>query len=87
MWLVDKDFFGSASVKKVLPVMVPQLTYKDLAIGDGLLARRLWTETILKGKNPEKKQQILNDLISYCTLDTFAMVEILAELRRLVDLG
>ena len=23
MWFVDKDFFGSASLKKVLPVLVP----------------------------------------------------------------
>lgn len=85
MWLVDKDFYGSASVKKVLPVLVPKLSYKDLAIGDGLLARRLWTETILRGENPEKIDQILNDLKSYCTLDTLAMVEILRELKKMVS--
>lgn len=29
-WFVDKDFFGSASIKKVLPVLVPDLSYDGL---------------------------------------------------------
>ena len=76
MWLFDKDFFGSASLKKVLPVLAPELSYKELAVSDGLLARRLWTETILEGKHPEKRAAILSDLSQYCTLDTYAMVRI-----------
>lgn len=83
MWFFDKDFFGSASVKKVLPALVPELSYKGMDVSDGLLARRVWTETVLKGKNPEKKQDTLTSLSKYCTLDTFAMVRILDELRHL----
>jgi hypothetical protein len=85
MWLFDKDFFGSASLKKVLPVLAPELSYTELAVSDGLLARRLWTETILEGKHPEKRSAILSDLSQYCTLDTFAMVRILEELTRIVN--
>ncbi len=84
MWFVDKAFFGSASVKKVLPALVPELSYKELDVSDGLLARRVWTETILDGKNPDKKQEVLANLSTYCTLDTFAMVKILEELKKLV---
>ena len=84
MWFVDKDFFGSASVKKVLPALIPELTYKDLEVSDGLLARRVWTETILMSKNPEQKEKILSDLSTYCTLDTLAMVRILEVLRKIV---
>ncbi len=84
MWLVDKNFFGSASVKKVLPALIPELTYKDLDVSDGLLARRVWTETILMGKNPEQKEKVLSDLSTYCTLDTLAMVRILEVLRKIV---
>ena len=73
MWLFDKDFFGSASLKKVLPVLAPELSYKELAVSDGLLARRLWTETILEDKHSEKRTAILSDLSQYCTLDTYAM--------------
>lgn len=84
MWFVDKNFFGSASVKKVLPALVPELSYKDLAVSDGLLARRIWTDTVLMNKNPEQKEKILSDLSSYCTLDTLAMVRILDVLRKIV---
>ena len=80
MWLVDKDFFGTAKLKKVLPVLIPELSYKELGVPDGLLARRTWTETILDGKNQGQKDQILSDLSEYCTLDTYAMVRILEEL-------
>jgi hypothetical protein len=32
---VDKDFKGSASIKNVLPVLVPELSYKNLGIQEG----------------------------------------------------
>ena len=83
MWFFDKDFFGSASIKKVLPIMVPELTYKELDISDGLLARRTWTETILKEKNQDTRDKTMSDLSKCCTLDTYAMVRILEELQQL----
>ena len=82
MWFFDKDFMGSASVKKVMPVLAPELSYKELNVGDGLLARRQWTETVLEDKNKFKRTEIMYDLGKYCTLDTFAMVRILEELRK-----
>jgi hypothetical protein len=81
MWFFDKDFMGSASVKKVMPVLAPELSYKELNVGDGLLARRTWTQTVLEGKNKLKRTEIMYDLSKYCTLDTFAMVRILEELK------
>lgn len=84
MWLVDKDFFGSASIKKVLPVIVPELSHGELEVQDGLYARRLWTQTVLEGRNQDNKDQILKDLSAYCTLDTYAMVRILEELKKIL---
>lgn len=75
-WYEDYRFLGSASIKKVLPVLVPDLTYKNLAIGNGETAQRIWMETVLDGKYAEKKEQIFNDLLEYCKLDTYAMVRI-----------
>jgi hypothetical protein len=75
-WLVDKDFYGSASIKKVLPVLVSELSYKDLAIQEGASAQRLWMETVFDGKHEEEKAQIMTDLIAYCKLDTLAMVQL-----------
>ncbi|MBN1162497.1 DUF2779 domain-containing protein [Patescibacteria group bacterium] len=84
MWFVDKDFFGSVSIKKVLPTLVPELSYKEMDVSDGLKARRMWTETILEGKNEKQREKIIDDLSKYCTLDTWAMVEILGRLRKYV---
>lgn len=73
---VDFSFKGSASIKNVLPVLVPELSYKALDIQEGGSAQRIWMQTVLDGKNTEQKEKILKDLLEYCKLDTLAMVEI-----------
>ncbi len=73
---VHKDFFGSASIKQVLPVLIPELSYKDLDIHAGGAAQRLWMEAVLDGKRADEKDKILKDLKQYCELDTYAMVKI-----------
>ena len=82
---VHKDFFGSASIKKVLPVLIPELSYKDLDIHAGGAAQRLWMEAILDGKRADEKDKILKDLLEYCKLDTFAMVRIYQHLIDMVN--
>ena len=83
MWFVDKDFFGSASLKQVSQVLVPELSYKELDVSDGLLARRVWAQTVLEGKNQDQRKKNLSDLRKYCTFDTHAMVRILEQLQQL----
>jgi len=82
-WYVDKDFFGSASIKMVLPVLIPELSYKDLTISGGNSAQRIWMETVIDGKNQDSKEQIMEDLRKYCTLDTLAMVKIWEVLNKI----
>jgi hypothetical protein len=72
----DPRFEGSASIKQVLPVLCPELSYKDLGIHEGGSAQRLWMEAVLDDKRADQKEQILADLLEYCKLDTLAMVEI-----------
>lgn len=83
-WFVDKDFFGSASLKAVLPVIAPELSYKELEVSHGGMAQRIWMETVLAGKNPENKDNIMGHLRTYCTLDTYAMYVIYKRLSELV---
>ncbi|USN97314.1 MAG: DUF2779 domain-containing protein [Candidatus Nomurabacteria bacterium] len=78
---VDFRFKGSASIKNVLPVLVPELSYKELGIQEGGSAQRLWMQAVLDGKHIENKDKILQDLRDYCQLDTFAMLEIYRVLR------
>ena len=82
-WYVDKGFHGSASIKDVLPVLVPELSYKELGIQEGGSAQRLWMEAVLDDKRVVEKDKILSDLVEYCKLDTLAMVEIYRKLLSL----
>lgn len=68
-------FGGSNSLKSVLPAVVPHLSYDDLAVADGLMAQVVWEEMIELPPGA-KKEQLAADLLSYCKLDTLAMVEI-----------
>lgn len=73
---VDARFKGSASIKNILPVLVPELTYKTLNIQKGDQAVERWEKMINPNTPKEEKKQIAKDLLEYCALDTMAMVKI-----------
>ena len=75
---VDYRFHGSASIKRVLPVLVPNLSYADLEIGEGATAMTRWWEMV---NGNADKDQTAKDLLKYCELDTWAMVEIWRKLN------
>lgn len=81
-WFTHKDFLGSASIKKVLPVLVPELSYDELNIASGDVAQLEWVNTILREKNSPNRERVLSDLKKYCELDTLAMVRIFEVLKR-----
>lgn len=83
--IVDPGFRGSASIKKVLPVLAPDLSYGVLEIQEGETASRLWKEATLEGQHQEQRTAIYRDLREYCRLDTWAMVRIFQELMRLAE--
>jgi hypothetical protein len=83
-YYVDPAFKGSASIKKVLPVIVPELTYKNLHISKGDQASERWEKMISKDTPEAEKKQIEKDLLEYCKLDTWAMVEIYRFLNNLI---
>ena len=85
-WFVDKDFFGSSSIKKVLPVLAPDLSYEALDIQDGESAKQIWMDVVLHGKQAVQRQKVFADLRTYCTLDTLAMVRIFDVLSNLENL-
>jgi hypothetical protein len=79
---VDAAFDGSTSIKKVLPVIRPDLSYEDLDVQDGSLAMEAWERLI--GAEDKEAAQIGESLLRYCERDTFAMVEIYRFLTHLV---
>ena len=82
-WYDDPRIEGSASIKKVLPVLCPELSYKTLGIQEGGSAQRLWMEAVLDGTRETERERILADLTEYCKMDTWAMVRIWQELNKL----
>jgi hypothetical protein len=77
----DPKFKGSYSIKSVLPVLVPELSYKELNVQNGAMAMASWYDFVFKdGKNMDIK----NDLLRYCELDTLAMVRVFEELKKVV---
>jgi len=65
---------GSSSIKKVLPVLIPELSYDDLNIGEGGTASLTYAQ--LPNMDPETREQKIKDLLEYCKQDTWAMVRI-----------
>ncbi len=78
---VHKDFGGSWSLKKVLPVLVPDLSYEPLAIKEGGAAADSWPKLIDPKLAAAKKQALAADMLAYCGTDTLAMVRILDRLK------
>jgi hypothetical protein len=68
---------GSWSIKKVLPAVVPELRYDALeGVQDGGMAMESFLEAIHPGTSAERKNQIEQQLLAYCKLDTYAMVRL-----------
>ena len=84
---VDARFDGSCSIKNILPVLVPSLSYKDLPIREGMGASISWYRTCEPTATDEERTQTRENLLEYCKLDTLAMVEILRCLQALVAVG
>jgi len=77
------EFQGSASIKNVLPVLLPELTYKTLDIQNGTMALSEW-EKIIKGQvRGAEAETVKHNLLQYCCRDTYAMVEIYRFLKKL----
>lgn len=68
---------GSWSIKAVLPAIAPELSYEELeGVQNGGMVMDAYLEAIHPGTKPERKDKIEQQLISYCGLDTFAMVRL-----------
>ena len=68
---------GSWSIKAVLPAAVPELSYEKLdGVKDGNKAMEAYCEAIRPGTTTDRKAEIERQLITYCRLDTFAMVRL-----------
>lgn len=68
------DFRGSFSIKSVLPALVPELDYGDLAIRDGGTAAGQYERMVFEETDWVERERIREALRQYCRRDTLAMV-------------
>ena len=80
-YYLHPEFLGSWSIKNVLPVMSPELSYKSLSINKGDQAMIEWYE--MANGDKTKKDGVAKALLEYCGLDTMAMVKVWEKLKEL----
>jgi hypothetical protein len=86
-YYVHPDFRGRTSIKAVLPVLCPELSYEGRAIREGATASEQWWEIASGQGGPQKRREIGDALRAYCKLDTYAMYAIWAVLTGLLGEG
>lgn len=79
---VDIRFGGSTSIKKVLPVVVPELSYEGKKVKSGTEAMDAWMKYVSMPAGKERAK-LREALLEYCKLDTYAMVRIFENIERL----
>ena len=68
---------GSWGLKAVLPAVCPDLSYGDLeGVADGGAAVEAFREAVAMETTEERKNDIKQELLKYCHLDTFALVRL-----------
>jgi len=84
--LYHREFRGSFSLKRVLPALVPELTYDGLEIAEGATASAELMRLLFQpnGMSADERAKIEADLLAYCERDTSAMI---ALTRRLTELS
>ncbi len=85
----SKDYYFPSmgrgySIKTVLPLMVPELSYEELEINNGGDASSLFLQ-LYDSNDVELIEKTRQDLLKYCHLDTLAMVRILGELEAITN--
>lgn len=88
MDIFKKDFVdyrskGSTSIKNILPLLCPELSYGQLSIQDGAAALSMWMKSVRE--STDEKEKIRRDLLDYCKLDTYAMVRIYQEIQSILN--
>jgi len=75
-------FHGSFSLKSVLPAILPEMSYENLAIQEGQLASLEYLKMIDLSTSPEEREKIKKALLAYCGHDTLALLKIREELLK-----
>jgi hypothetical protein len=83
-YFVHKGLCGKTSIKNVLPVLTPHLSYSSLDIHDGGMASLAWSKLLSSQLNDEERTLLYGQLREYCALDSYGMYAIWQALITLI---
>lgn len=75
-YIYHPGFRGKYTIKKVLPALVPDLSYKGMGIADGGTAIARFAQMARGQIVGEQIGVTRNQLLEYCKMDTLAMVRV-----------
>ena len=81
---IHPKFKGKTSIKYILPVLAPDLSYKALDIQEGGTASNTWNQIVSGELTKEESEEKTENLKTYCKLDTYAMYRIWKYLREII---
>jgi hypothetical protein len=82
LYLLTKKYFyhpdmqGSWSLKKVLPVVAPDLRYAAGEVQDGTAASAAWLEAQRPESTPARRAVLAAELTRYCAIDTEGLIRL-----------
>jgi len=79
--IIRKNFYhpgfqGRTSIKRTLPVLVPEMSYDELDIGDGFTAMSVFALMAFGKYEVDEAETFKKQLLVYCKQDTLAMVKL-----------
>jgi hypothetical protein len=80
--IYDWQMNGSYSLKSVLPVLVPEMSYKGLEISDGAMASEAYF-AMEEIADPAELSRLRKALLEYCKQDTLGLVRLLEKMREM----
>ncbi len=85
--LYHREFRGSFSLKRVLPALVPEMTYEGLEIAEGQTASAQLMAMLYRQNtmSTEERTKVERALLAYCERDTEAMIALTLKLRQLAQ--
>ena len=82
-YYVHRGFLGKTSIKNVLPILAPTLSYKELEIREGATASTTWPKIVSGELNEAEREKLCEALRKYCGMDSYAMYAVWMELGKL----
>jgi Domain of unknown function(DUF2779) len=82
-WFYHPGMQGGYSMKSILPALVPELSYEHMTVKDGADAMYVYQQ-LMNEQDKSKRIRALQDLLSYCQMDTLGLYEVFCYLEDLI---